>query len=79
MDCDSAVTYYVSYLILLPVTDITGNELERALKRIGREDVIRKCMTHIEEVTDDVEIAVAKTQLETDQEGKGRFLTERVL
>lgn len=44
-----------------------GNELERALRKIGREDVIHKCMYNIEEVTDEVEKAVAKTHL--DQSG----------
>ena len=45
-----------------------GNELERALRKIGREDVIRKCMYNIEEVTDEVERAVAKVHI--DQAGK---------
>ena len=48
--------------------NFAGNELERALKRIGREDVIRKCMYNVEEVTDEVERAAAKVQL--DQAGK---------
>ena len=46
----------------------SGNELERALKKIGREDVIVKCMYNIEEVTDAVEKAAAKTEL--DQPGE---------
>ena len=46
----------------------TGNSLERALRKIGREDVIRKCMYNIEEVTDEVERAVAKVHI--DQPGK---------
>ena len=29
-----------------------GNELERALRKIGREDVIKKCMYNVEAVTD---------------------------
>ena len=49
---------------------VTGNELERALRKIGREDVIRKCMYNIEEVTDEVERAVAKVHI--DQAGKYR-------
>ena len=48
---------------------MTGNELERALRKIGREDVINKCMYNVEEVTDELERAVAKEQL--DQAGKG--------
>ncbi len=45
-----------------------GNELERALRKIGREDVIRKCMYNIEEVTDEMEKAVAKVHI--DQSGE---------
>lgn len=45
-----------------------GNELERALRKIGREDVIRKCMYNIEDVTDEVERAVAKVHI--DQAGE---------
>ena len=48
--------------------DSLGNELERALRKIGREDVIRKCMYNIEEVTDEVERAVAKVHI--DQAGR---------
>ncbi len=44
-----------------------GNELERALRKIGREDVIRKCMYNIEDVTDEMERAVAKVHI--DQAG----------
>ena len=33
----------------------TGNELERALKRIEREDIINRCMHNLEEVTDEHE------------------------
>ena len=50
----------------------SGNELERALKKIGREDVIVKCMYNIEEVTDAVEKAAAKTEL--DQPGEAAVL-----
>lgn len=44
--------------------DATGNELERALRTIGREDVINKCMYNIEEVIDDDEKVVAKEHIE---------------
>ena len=47
---------------------ILGNELERALKNIGREDVIRKNMRNVEDVGDAVERAVAKVHI--DQAGK---------
>ena len=33
----------------------TGNELERALKRIDRTDIITSCMHSVEEVTDENE------------------------
>ena len=49
---------------------LTGNDLERGLRKINREDVIRKCMYNIEEVTDEMEMAAAKVQLDSDQAGK---------
>ena len=41
----------------------TGNSLERALKQIGRADVIAACMHNISEVTDDRERMVAKNYI----------------
>lgn len=43
----------------------TGNELERALKRIGREDIINQCMHNVEEVTDETEKQQALAFLES--------------
>ncbi|XP_076327360.1 uncharacterized protein LOC143234139 isoform X6 [Tachypleus tridentatus] len=45
----------------------TGNSLEKALRKIGREDIVNKCMFNVEVITDDVEKAVAKAHL--DQSG----------
>ncbi|XP_047358363.1 ankyrin-3-like isoform X23 [Vespa velutina] len=45
----------------------TGNTLEKALNKIGREDIVNKCIFNVELVTDDVEKAVARVQL--DQPG----------
>lgn len=45
----------------------TGNQLEVALRKIGRQDVIDKCICNIELVTDDMEQALAKVRL--DQSG----------
>lgn len=45
-----------------------GNELEKGLRKINREDIIKNCMFNVELVTDDVEKAVAKVHL--DQSGK---------
>ena len=42
----------------------TGNALERALKVVGREDVLSKCMYNIRQVTDQGEMAVAKEYLD---------------
>ena len=50
-------------MIIINNCDV-GNELERGLKKIGRDDVIKKCMYNIEEVTDEVEQAVANFELE---------------
>ncbi|XP_054717551.1 ankyrin-2-like [Uloborus diversus] len=52
----------------------TGNELEKALRRINREDIIKNCMFNVELVTDDVEKAVAKVHL--DQSGFDVFKEE---
>ncbi|VVC36072.1 Hypothetical protein CINCED_3A025137 [Cinara cedri] len=45
----------------------TGNSLEKALRAINREDIVNQCIHNIEIVTDDMEKAVAKVQL--DQSG----------
>jgi len=41
--------------------------LEKALRKIDREDIVNHCVFNIELVTDDMEKAVAKVQL--DQSG----------
>ncbi|XP_022667541.1 ankyrin-2-like isoform X4 [Varroa destructor] len=41
----------------------TGNALEKALQNIGREDIVQKCMSNTEVVTDEVERALAKVHL----------------
>lgn len=46
---------------------ITGNALQKALLRINREDIVNDCMYNRVLVTDDLEKAVAKVQL--DQSG----------
>lgn len=45
----------------------SGNTLEKALNKIGREDIVKKCIFNVELVTDDVEKAVARVRL--DQPG----------
>lgn len=45
----------------------SGNELERALKSIKREDVVQKCMYNVEVIQDQVEMAAAKVAM--DQSG----------
>ncbi|CAG9763507.1 unnamed protein product [Ceutorhynchus assimilis] len=45
----------------------TGNQLERALNKIGRQDIVDKCICNVEMVTDDMEKALAKIHL--DQSG----------
>jgi ankyrin len=44
-----------------------GNTLEKALRKIDREDIVNQCVFNVELVTDDMEKAVAKVQL--DQSG----------
>lgn len=46
---------------------MTGNALEKALRKIGRDDIVNQCIFNVELVTDDLEKAVAKVQL--DQTG----------
>ncbi|XP_018323633.1 ankyrin-3 isoform X2 [Agrilus planipennis] len=45
----------------------TGNQLEQALNKIGRQDIVSKCICNVELVTDDMERALAKVRL--DQSG----------
>lgn len=54
----------------------TGNELERALRSIKREDVVQKCMYNVECITDEVELAAAKVAM--DQSGKFKSEAEQV-
>ena len=59
---------YISYFIGIVPFYSLGNELERALRKIGREDVIRKCMYNVEEVTDVTERNIAQCQMDQDGE-----------
>jgi ankyrin len=43
----------------------TGNNLERGLRKIGREDVIKNCMYNVEGVTDEDEREAAMMQFDT--------------
>ena len=44
--------------------DNAGNSLEKALRSIGREDIVDQCIFNVELVTDDLEKAAAKMQLD---------------
>ncbi|KAK3742700.1 hypothetical protein RRG08_025644 [Elysia crispata] len=52
----------------------TGNELESALRRINRDDVVRKSMQNVGRVDDPVEAAAAKAAM--DQSGFDTFKEE---
>ncbi|KAK4872920.1 hypothetical protein RN001_014949 [Aquatica leii] len=52
----------------------TGNQLEQALNKIGRSDVVVKCICNVELVTDDMERALARLHL--DQSGFETFKDE---
>lgn len=52
----------------------TGNSLEKALRKINRDDIVKQCMFNVELVTDAVEKAVAKVHL--DQSGFETFKEE---
>ena len=53
---------------------VTGNTLEKALRKIGRDDIVNQCIFNVELVTDDLEKAVAKTRL--DQPGFDQLRAE---
>lgn len=42
----------------------TGNALEKALRRISRDDIVNKCIFNVELVTDENEQSAAKAALE---------------
>ncbi|XP_026475160.1 ankyrin-3-like [Ctenocephalides felis] len=42
----------------------SGNTLEKALHKINRSDIVKKCICNIELITDDTEKAAAKVELE---------------
>ncbi|KAK5640357.1 hypothetical protein RI129_011168 [Pyrocoelia pectoralis] len=52
----------------------TGNQLEQALNKIGRQDIVTKCICNVELVTDDMERALARLHL--DQSGFETFKDE---
>merc|ERR1719187_1302731 len=53
---------------------ITGNALEKGLRKINREDIVTQCIFNVELVTDDIERAMAKAHL--DQSGFDAFRDE---
>jgi hypothetical protein len=46
---------------------VVGQALERALIKINREDVVKKCIYNVENVVDEVEAAAARVAM--DQSG----------
>ena len=44
----------------------TGNTLERALRKAGRDDIVNKCIFNVELVTDELEKSAAKAALHSD-------------
>ena len=44
----------------------TGNALERALRKAGRDDIVNKCIFNVELVTDELEKSAAKAALHSD-------------
>ena len=46
---------------------VVGQTLERALIKINREDVVKKCIYNVENVVDEVEAAAARVAM--DQSG----------
>jgi len=50
----------------------TGNNLEKALNRIHREDIVEQCIGSLDRVTDLEEQIIAKTQIESNKAEKGR-------
>ncbi|KAF5283144.1 hypothetical protein FQA39_LY17402 [Lamprigera yunnana] len=52
----------------------TGNQLEQALNKINRPDIVAKCICNVELVTDDMERALARLHL--DQSGFETFKDE---
>ena len=44
----------------------TGKALERALRKVGRDDIVNKCIFNVELVTDELEQSAAKAALHPD-------------
>ena len=51
-------------------TKPAGNELEQALKRIKRDDVVNKVMFNVKMLTDDLDKSMARLSMDRDQMGK---------
>lgn len=57
--------------------EATGNKLQQALIKIGRNDIVNTCIDNVETVTDDVERTKAEKQLFQDGlEGISNFINE---
>lgn len=63
----SVIECFVSIILHENLFECAGNSIEKALNKIGREDIVKKCIFNVELVTDDVEKAVARVRL--DQPG----------
>lgn len=73
---NSSFLYFLVVFFVVSFTNVhfltTGNTLEKALRKIGRDDIVNRCIFNVELVTDDLEKAMAKTQLaghDADQSG----------
>ena len=50
-------------------TKSAGNELEQALKRTGRDDIVNKVMFNVKLLTDDLDRSMARLSVDRDQMG----------
>ncbi|XP_066256212.1 ankyrin-3-like isoform X3 [Euwallacea similis] len=66
-NCPQQATIMFRLWLRQKTNKATGNQLERALTKIGRQDIVDKCICNVEMVTDDMEKALAKVHL--DQSG----------
>lgn len=61
------IKFNVNIFFFFFFRSLVGNTLEKALNKIGRDDIVKKCIFNVELITDDVEKAVARVRL--DQPG----------
>lgn len=73
---DQAMTMLRRWISRRDSSRPAGNEIEQALKRINRDDIVNKVMFNVKLVTDDVDRSMARLSLDRDQLGESNIIAQ---